>query len=236
LLRLFTFGFPTSTNPRDIRFQVDEGALAVILVKRILQMMIVNGTPAAAADFAKDSPICAFLKSAPQFTFALFNSRFLKCDDPRGVDQKLCQIIQLRSYGIVSVLLFCYPRLTSVEDGSLKLLNRASFGESLMVLHTTDSVYIWASSEEKLQNETGMAGQGVIDIELIHGAKADEIRRIVRSAWELSLQYLIVLPLVGPESVLPFLVDEKGTDEYPFRTWMSQGFGVARPGMRQPTL
>jgi hypothetical protein len=138
------------------------------------------------------------------------------------VSQKLMVILGLRAGDIPYVLLFCYPRLTSVDDGSLKLLNRSSFRKSLMVLHTADSVYVWAADEAAFQREIGLCvtQHGLTELDLMKGPKAEAVRGIVRAAWELSLGYLIVLPLIGLDAVAPFLADEKATDRCRFPVWV----------------
>jgi hypothetical protein len=85
-----------------------------------------------------------------------------------------------------------------------------------------DALYVWATDIPRLESEIGpcLTPQGVIDLDLMKGCKAEAVREIVRAAWELSLQYLIVLPLVGMEQVAPFLVDEKATDRCRFPVWV----------------
>jgi hypothetical protein len=61
-----------------------------------------------------------------------------------------------------------------------------SFRDGVMVLHTVDAILLWAPSERVLMQEVGgaMSEQGLVDLELLRGGRADAIRSIVRCEWE----------------------------------------------------
>jgi hypothetical protein len=232
MIRLFTFGFPVSDAPEAILATVDVGALTAILAKRILQNMIGNGTAVAAARFAAEAACFGNLRALREFAFAVLRSEFLTRGSPEEVERKVVQILQLRVAGIVDALLFCYPRVVAVADGSLRLLNSASFGEEMLVIHMIDAVYVWALTEEMLLDELGpaLSPDGIINIDMLEGPNADALRGIVKGAWELSLCYLIVLPLFGEDAVRPFLVEETRGDVPLFSIWATEGrFAVEEP-------
>jgi hypothetical protein len=210
LLRVMTFRFPVSANPREVIQQFDEGALTAILVKRILHVMATEGSAAAANLFMKEAKPYQTLKALPVFVRGLLNHEFLT-NTAGSADKKLATIMSLRSAGIVETLLYCCPRLISIDTGALKPLQERAFRRSMMVLHTVDSIYIWGPSELVLMQEVGdgITAQGFVDVELLSGPKADSIRGIVKHCWELSLRYLHVFPLFGMEVIKQlFLMDE----------------------------
>jgi hypothetical protein len=225
VLKLFNFGFPVSSSVTDIAGGVDEGALTTILVKRILQNLIGLGTNAAAKNFQNESKVFADMKALPQFTFGMLHRRFLTNGSAADADAKLAQVMQLRSGSVMDALLFCYPRVICVDDGSLKLTSKASFGDGLMVVHMIDTIYIWAPTEEMLAEEiaNAVSPQGVIDMDMLAGPRADALRAIVAAEWELSLCYLIVMPLAGREAVEGFCVEETQGDVPTFANWSQQG-------------
>jgi hypothetical protein len=225
MVRLFSIGFPISPEPAEVLSGVDEGALTAILVKRILQNMIGFGTPEAEARFQSDSRVFANFKAIPQFAYGVLHRDFLRNAEPTQTEAKLARMMQLRSATVIDILLYCYPRIISVDDGNLKLLCKASFGEALLVIHTIDAVFVWAPNEQMLLEEVGGAAssQGVIDLDLLEGQKADQIRMIVRGEWELSCSYVIVLPIFGEEPIKKYCVEENRGDVSAFSIWTTQG-------------
>jgi hypothetical protein len=214
LVRVMTFHFPVSSNPREVAQHFDEGALSAILVKRILHVMATHGTATAANLFVKETKPYQTLKALPEFARSLISSQFLSRADPAEVDKKLATIMSLRSAGIAETLLYCCPRLISIDKGSLKPLREAAFGKAMMILHTADAVFLWAASDKIFGDEVAGAvtPQGFVDVDRLVGARADAIRGIVKNCWELSLRYLVVFPVVGVEGMRRFWrVADRGT-------------------------
>jgi hypothetical protein len=210
--RVFTFGFPVSADPADILRHVDEAALAVVLVKRLLQIFSAQGTIAAATSFISQVKKYREMKALLRFGFALANHDFLTRREPLELDEKLVQVMAFRSAGITEILMYCYPRLIAISDLCLKPLKKSSFQQSLMILHCSDAIYLWGLDEDRLVGEVDGAirADGTVDTDLLAGPNADPIRAIITREWELSLRYLHVFPVTGIESVQRFFVRELG--------------------------
>jgi hypothetical protein len=225
LMRLFTFARSVSEVPAVVLSAVDEGALATVLVKRMLPILLSQGSSIASFAFAKEARRFSSLKSVPQIAFGLISSRFLRDTNAQLANRKMQIAIQLRAIGVVDTLLFCYPRLVSVADRQIRTLVSSSFAGGLLVLHTWQYVFIWAKLESDLLAEigSGIGGDGVVDVERIDGRSAQAIREIVREAWEISARYLIVRPLVGDEAVRGYLVEDKIGEQFCYSAWLHQG-------------
>jgi hypothetical protein len=222
VVRVCTVAFPVSPNFTDVLCGADEGALTAVLVKRILQNMIGFGTNEASARFQAESSVFSAFKCVPQFAFGLLHTEFLR--DCR-TDWKIARMMQLRSGTVIDILLYCYPRLICVEDGGLRMLVKGSFRDGVMVLHTVDAILLWAPSERVLMQEVGgaMSEQGLVDLELLRGGRADAIRSIVRSEWELSFSYVTVLGIFGEDVIKPYLVEDRRGDVKTFSIWACHG-------------
>jgi hypothetical protein len=95
-----------------------------------------------------------------------------------------------------------------------------------MILHTIDLLYLWAPNQNQNQMKGEIRGavtsQGIVDIDLLSGPNCEAIRGIVKSSRELSLRYLLLVPLTGTAAVQKFLVKDVVGEQAVYSIWVRQ--------------
>jgi hypothetical protein len=228
MLRIFTFSLAVREDLASVVNHADEATLLTLLVKRSLTDVLLEGPGIAVNKFVtaikKMSP--HQFKSLPRLGFGMLQSALFRESCAARVSDRISEVVTWRSYGIVDALLYCYPRLTDVREQQLLPLVKESFVDRLLVLHTVGFVAIWGQSETVLCEQAGKdcRHQSFVSVDTLDGTLAEQIRALVRSAWELSWTVLPVTAIVGLDSVTPFITEGTIGPGFSLANWTRHGF------------
>ncbi|KAK8882596.1 hypothetical protein M9Y10_045238 [Tritrichomonas musculus] len=259
MIRVFTFSLPVTDDPLRILKHVDESALITVLMKRTISSILSNGVTMAKQFFIEEAVkiICVTsgapllskngvvsnrqinirlfpnLKSFSKMAFALIQSSYFSLNFPNGPDGRFSQILQMRSIGIVDLILFIYPRLLTVDNEILPLCKKSldKYKESLpdpnnyiLIVHSCNAIFIWAKSRDVLVNELSSTSDpnvidhsGVIDVDKITSQK---LKDLIHSCWIISRKYLLSFAIYGDDIIESLLIEESLSSGFTYASYI----------------
>ena len=228
IMRVFTFSLDVSEDPVMVITNIDEGALAALYMQRVLFKLILNGPKGAISSLSSEvrSVPNPNFKSVPQLAYGLIKSRILESKYMTGPDGRMATISAIRAYSITDALLYIYPRLISVTSGELKVLTEeATHGEELLILHTVDSIFLWSRDATLLMSYLGdaVSPEGHVDTDKLSCIHANRIRELIDAEWKLSMRYLPVIAIAGPQAISPFFIEHKIDASFSYALWVQHG-------------
>lgn len=244
MMRIFTFSLPVTEDPTIVLKNVDAGALTALLTKRAIPKILTDGPDCGAKFFVQETkeiinticvpsstrdsnapkvPLRSFInfQSFPQLTFGILQSSFLMTPFPTGPDGRFAEILNMRSIGIIDLLLFSYPRVMTI-DLELLTLSKSSLNKylnNILIIHSYNFVYIWSLAKETLLNELGnqAARNGLVDVDKIDN---EQLKMSVKSCWALSRKFLITIAIFGEDALNVFLVENAITSNFNYASWL----------------
>ncbi|OHT16023.1 Sec23/Sec24 trunk domain containing protein [Tritrichomonas foetus] len=223
IIRIFTFSLPISEDPLEILRNVDEGALTTLLTKRTIPILLAEGAVAAAKLFVHETKLLTVnkhFKSVPQFTYGILQSSYLAHNFPSGPDGRFAHIIQMRSAGIVDLMLYSYPRLLTIENELVSLSKTATKNHNFLILHSNDAVYVWGKTKEILSQETSISideNTHIIDVSTLQN---EQLKKIIHECWEMSRRFLLTIAIYGLNALDGFLVEDAISDNFLYSSWI----------------
>jgi hypothetical protein len=148
----------------------------------------------------------------------------------------MAQLVQMRSMGIVQLLLFMYPRLIAISPGRpiLAMTRRSLHAADLFVLHTWRMIFVIARCEiaaDILRDAFGVAAFTDLPVELptLETELNKELHCIIQDCWNFTGTYIAVeLVREGSEAeaaMTELFVDDSTACGSDLQRWMAQ-FGV----------
>lgn len=147
IFRIINFNIAKSNNPLNVCNAIDEASLMAMITRQVVGMIIHNGSTFALNELRKRI-IDMFSKSA-KYRSLLFLLHSLLANpilnSTLNIDEKMTNIMRLRSIKTIDLLLFFYPRLFSLTSPiCLSQLKRSSLDTgNCFLLHTYNKIYLF---------------------------------------------------------------------------------------------
>jgi protein transport protein SEC24 len=209
-IRVMTFGLPVTNQPATVRAAVDEGALAVFLLKRAAGLLPLHPVDEVLAGLQR---VFAVLTSTAKFSslyhlvHGLLGSRLLRASVAQ--DARIRELVHLRAVSIVPGLLYQYPRLFAVDAGRHVLpLGADAFTRGYVLLvHAWDRIYVWVNQETPRELVAAFFGGQEVTPEVprLQTELNQRLNEIIAECYALSGRYLPVEVIPpGDERVVVF--------------------------------
>ncbi|OHS94927.1 Sec23/Sec24 trunk domain containing protein [Tritrichomonas foetus] len=166
MIRVFTFGLPSSNTPTTVKQSLDEAAIATILAKKAAIKVLQKGPEEASLETKRALTLISSggfrFSSLYHLIHSLLCSPLLRRGVAGGADTRMHHVIQLRAVSLPNALLYMYPRFYAIDTktGELPLENAAFCAGSVFLAHTLKRIYIWVSpsaTPETLMNIFGVS-------------------------------------------------------------------------------
>ena len=146
-IRIFTFSVPCSNDTYLIRNSMDEAAIFAMFSKSFASSVYQYNTIKSAEELKtlhrKLSSKGLFFESLSFLEHGLLASPLFLPNI--NSDNRFTAYSKIKTSNITELLLYCYPRLLSL-DGNVLPLNFNSFeGQNIMIFHTDSRIFVWAS-------------------------------------------------------------------------------------------
>lgn len=211
MIRVFNVEIPLSTDINSIYASVDEGALVTMINRQATSNLLQKGPiPGKELTMKQIQTICSIpnvnLSSFYHLVHSMMCNSAFRDTHPFGVDGRMLQVIGLRVINVKNLILYLYPRMFSVDTGTILPLTGESFAHGTVFLfHTISKIYIWVSDQVDpnfLINAFGCQTLDQLPTTFPPNnpqyqpnpasPEYQKLQNIIQGCWELSGMYLLV--------------------------------------------
>ena len=212
-VRVFTFVIPTTNQPHMVKQYIDEKTLAVLTFKLAGNMALRNSPSATRTRLRNaftQTAAGASFRSLYYYWHSILCAPFL-VEGPGSADIRFPAILASQGLSFQDSLICIYPRMFAVDGSESPLpLSSDSFAMgNIILVHTSDRLFLWISPEapaEKLRSYLGCGSIEELPSEVpeLQTVENQRLHALVTGCYNLSGRYLLteIIPPGSPREAV----------------------------------
>jgi hypothetical protein len=199
IIRIMTFGIPVTNQPALIKASIDEGAMAVCLLKRAANLLSQHPSSETVSLLQRTFAgltVGARFSSLYHLMHGLFGSPLLRVGVQGGEEGRIMEMVHTRAASLVSALLYMYPRVFVLDNGKDILPSSAdAFVRGyILLVHSWNQLYLWVNPEVPKELALAFFGSETVPLQVpqIETEQNRRLNEVIAECYALSGKYLPV--------------------------------------------